>query len=68
MSQLRAVTAVLIVALACAPKHPAPETPSPETAAKPTPKPNIDPGRIPADKAKLTRHTPTAGCHSRAPA
>ena len=53
MPQLRAITAVLIVALACAPKHPAPETPSPETAAKPTPKPNIDPGRIPADKAKL---------------
>jgi tripeptidyl-peptidase II len=53
MTELRFIAAVLVVGLACAPKKPPSETPSPETAAKPNPKPNIDPGRIPAEKAKV---------------
>jgi tripeptidyl-peptidase II len=51
MPSLRLMAAVLVVCLACSPKRPVSESPAPTPTA--TPKPNIDPGRIPADKAKV---------------
>src|SRR4051812_35406342 len=51
MPSLRLIAAVLVVCLACSPKQPVSESPAPTPTA--TPKPNIDPGRIPADKAKI---------------
>src|SRR3954464_3417465 len=51
MPALRLIAAVLVVCLACSPKQPVSESPAPTPTEMP--KPNIDPGRIPADKAKV---------------
>ncbi|HZI75095.1 MAG TPA: S8 family serine peptidase, partial [Gemmatimonadales bacterium] len=47
MPSLRVVVALVVLSLACSPKQPVSETPAP------TPKPNIDPGHIPAEKMKV---------------
>src|SRR5512145_326454 len=58
MRSLRLVPAVLALALACAPKQPAPE-PEPQPASEPPlPKPNIDPGRVPAERVQLPAPSP----------
>lgn len=53
MSLLRLTCAAVALTLACAPKQPTPK-PEPQPASEPPlPKPNIDPGRIPAEKIQL---------------
>lgn len=53
MPAVRLTSALLAGLLACGPKQPAPDTePEPASEERP-PKPNIDPGRVPARKMKV---------------